>query len=55
MSFQNTFGWETVFYFFMGLNILAILAIAKRCLLDLKALRRYGVETTPLLDAEHDD
>ncbi|PAV63101.1 hypothetical protein WR25_17340 [Diploscapter pachys] len=52
---QDTFGWETVFYFFMGLNILAILAIAKRCLLDLKALRRYGMETTPLLDTEHDD
>ncbi|CAI4222629.1 unnamed protein product [Auanema sp. JU1783] len=51
---QNSLGWKAVFYLFISLNGVAILCILKKCILDLKSLRRYPTEHTPLLTGEND-
>ncbi|EPB69276.1 hypothetical protein ANCCEY_11638, partial [Ancylostoma ceylanicum] len=54
---QNRFGWQSVFYLFMALNLLAIVCILKRCLLDLRSLlsTSRSSERTPLLNEEQFD
>ncbi|KAL6741723.1 hypothetical protein Aduo_014950 [Ancylostoma duodenale] len=54
---QNRFGWQSVFYLFMALNLLAIVCILKRCLLDLRSLlsTSSSSERTPLLNEEQFD
>ncbi|CAI2352923.1 unnamed protein product [Caenorhabditis sp. 36 PRJEB53466] len=55
---QEDLGWKAVFYVFMLLNCFAILAILKRCIIDLKSLRKLrSGEESPLLndEGEHED
>ncbi|EGT35886.1 hypothetical protein CAEBREN_08437 [Caenorhabditis brenneri] len=57
---QDELGWKAVFYVFMLLNGFAILAILKRCIIDLKSLRKMrSGEESPLLNdqgvGEHED
>ncbi|CAB07662.1 Major facilitator superfamily (MFS) profile domain-containing protein [Caenorhabditis elegans] len=53
---QDDLGWKAVFYVFMLLNGFAILAILKRCIIDLKSLRKLrSGEESPLLNDEAGD
>lgn len=55
---QDDLGWKAVFYVFMLLNGFAILAILKRCIIDLKSLKKMrSGEESPLLndDGIHED
>ncbi|ETN72429.1 transporter, major facilitator family protein [Necator americanus] len=49
---QNSFGWGSVFYLFMTLNLFAIVCIMRRCLIDLRSLLSTSSELTPLLNEE---